>query len=147
MVQSASAIQLPFWQAPQELLAITIANGTCQAFFALWDYDGNTIPGCLGKVTFSNVWATKTLSTDLLPYLLNPHSFHSHLLEVDGSEWLAFESQNRLDTYPSWRTWDQTTYHHYVLEGAESYLEVLAADFKAEMAMPDEYKQYAFLLS
>jgi hypothetical protein len=147
MMQSATALQLPFWQAPQEPLAIAIAKGTCRVFFALWDYDGNVIPNCLGKATFSKVFSTRTLSTDLLPYQLNPHHFQSYLLEVENSGWLAAESQTRLDTYSTWRSWDQTTYHHYVLEGAESYLEVLAAGFTAEMATADEYQQHAFLLS
>ena len=147
MMQSATAIQLPFWRAPQELLSITIANGTCRAFFVLWDYNSNVIPGCLGKVTFSNAWATKTLSTDLLPYRINLHSFRSYLLEVENSEWLAAESQKRLETYPTWRNWDKTTYHHYVMEGAESYLEILAADFTAGMASADECQQHAFLLN
>jgi len=81
----ATAIQLPFWQAPQDPIAMAVFENTCQVFFALWDLNSDLIPGCLGKVTFSQCWATKTLATDFLPYHLTPHGFHSYLLEVEES--------------------------------------------------------------
>ena len=146
MLQQAIAIQLPFWQAPQDPLAMVSFNNTCQVFFALWDLDGHPIPNCLGKITFFQCWATKTLAADILPYFQNPHGFHSYLLEVNESEWLAKQSQNRLEDHPTWRSWDKSVYHHYVMEGTESYLEVLGAGFTATMATAEESQHYAFLL-
>lgn len=125
---------------------MAVFENTCQVFFALWDLNSDQIPGCLGKVTFSQCWATKTLATDFLPYHLTPHGFHSYLLEVEESAWLAEQSQNRLENYPSWRDWDKATYHHYVLEGADRYVEVLAASFTAKMASAEECRHYVFLL-
>ena len=146
MMFQATAIQLPFWQDPQGPLAVAIFESTCQVFFALWDLDRNQISDCLGKVTFSKCWATRTVGTEYSHYCPTPHGFHSYLLEVEESAWLTEQSQNRLETYPNWLNWDKTTYHHYVVEGAGSYVEVIAAGFAAEMASAQECRHYAFLL-
>ena len=148
MTQSATAIQLPFWQDPQSPLALTInvASNSCEAFFTLWDLAGEEMPDCLGKITFSECWATKTANTDLLPYAATSHSFTSFLLEVSESSWLADTRELRKRHYYNWKHADKFKYHrHYVLQGSEGYLEVLASSFAAGMASQEECRRYAFL--
>ena len=90
-MQDAIALRLPFWQDPQSSLALALAStsNTCDVFFALWDDTSAEPLKQLGKITFSDCWATSTVSTDLLPYSVAPHTFVSFLLEVPNSCWLA----------------------------------------------------------
>jgi hypothetical protein len=144
MMQSATAIQLPFWQDPQSPLAVALCKGSCQVFFGIWDEAGDEIADSLGKITF-RCWATRTVGMDLLPYSTNEHTFHSFVLEVPNSPWLSALSQTRLNIYPKWKDWDKSIYHHYVVVGADSYLEVLAEGFTAELATAEELQRYSFL--
>ncbi|AWM33119.1 hypothetical protein [Hymenobacter nivis] len=145
---NAVAVQLPFWQDPQSplALAISVTSSSCEVFFTLWDEAGEELPNHLGKITFSECWATSTVSTDLLPYAAEPHAFTSFLLEVPNSAWLAATRELRERHYYGWKHWDKFKYHrHYVVQGGEGYLEVLASSFAAGLASDDECRRYAFL--
>ena len=146
MLTLATALNLPFWQDPQSPLAVAVFEASCHVFFRLWDDTGHEIPAHLGKITFSRCWSTRTLNMDLLPYSVLEHSFHSFILEVPDSSWLAALSQTRLTIYPKWKEWDAAIYHHYVVEGDNSFLEVLAEGFTTSLASPEECQYHAFLL-
>lgn len=147
MLPHAIAIKIPFWQDPQGSLALAFeqVDSTCAVFFAVWDDAGENQLEQIGKITFADCWAISTLRTEFLPYTPEPHPFTSYLLEVPDSAWLAAVTQQRLQTYASWKIWDKRPYKHYAVQGANGYVEVIATYFTAGLASPAESERYAFL--
>ncbi|WP_151087252.1 hypothetical protein [Hymenobacter baengnokdamensis] len=140
----ATAIKLPFWQDPQSSLALVVTPTDCDVFFTLLS-EGKAEPSDeLGKISFLNCWATHMVKTEFLPYSIAEHSFHSFLLEVIDSAWLATATRQRSYTYPAWKNWDGKVYHHYIVQGHNSYVEVLAVSFTTSIASPEEGQRYAF---
>jgi hypothetical protein len=145
MPDNAIAIPLPFWQDPQGSLALEAAQATCTVFFPLWSNDGEEQLEQIGKITFTGCWAISMLSAKFLPYSVNTHVLTSYLLEIVDSDWLLATAQQRLHAYPGWKNWDKATYRHYLVQGTDKYVEVLATHFTTDLASPEECRRYAFL--
>lgn len=124
-----------FKQDPQSNLSITISEGLCGATFSLWDLDDQDVTTHKGRLIFHDCWAAEYLGVkmhtcDRPSELCHPNIF---LSAIGESQWLANKIQQRAEIYPTWLTWDKREYIHYLLQGHDHWIQVLARSFEFQI--------------
>lgn len=67
------------------------------------------------------------------------------LKEWMDSGWLNEVSEYRQQVYPSWRSWDDVVYNHYVIQGNDLYIELIGAGYEESTCPLDEITQLRLL--
>jgi hypothetical protein len=126
----AETIQLSVWQDPQGEVVLEHGSRECHVFFGCWSEAG-VAAEFVAQVTFDWAWASRVVRTEFVPYRFEPNG-ETYLLRVARSGWLAELTGQRLSNYPKWRDWDKRTYHHFVVVGHDSYVDVIAEKFSVQ---------------
>jgi hypothetical protein len=123
-----------FTQDPQSNVVLHVQEGVCMVLFEVWDDQGEALPGQQGRIRFTDCWAAEHVA--LSPEAPNhrerclPNAF---LWQDSASPWLAEKIATRLRQYPTWLEWDRRTYRHYVVEGHDTYCQVIATSFELDL--------------
>ena len=129
----AVAISLNIWQDPQGNPLLINSERSCEIFVGCWDEVG-TPADYICRITFNFAWATRSYGIEYLPYEIKEHK-RSAIFEVTNSKWLKEASDYRLKCYPEWKNWDNKTYHHFVVQGHDEFVEILAESYNEETVL------------
>lgn len=108
----------------------------CVVSFACWEAAGDPAD-YICQLKFNNAWAVRGVRSEFLPYEYEGHQ-RSCIYEVVDSKWLEQESELRSQSYPEWRSWDSKQYHHYVVDGHDNFVEVIAVGFEEQIVPRSE---------
>lgn len=125
--ERVAAIPLKVWQDPQGGVVLHVSHKDCDIYVGCWIASGEPAD-YLGKLTFKHAWASRCLSSEIMPYEIHSAE-RSCIYEIENSQWLNAVSAERLKNYPRWRDWDKNIYRHYVVKGHDNYVEIIAASF------------------
>jgi len=129
--ENAVAIPLKVWQDPQGNPLMIFSEHNCEIYVGCWIEAG--IPAeYICKITFISGWASRCYGVEYLPYEIKEH-LRSAIFELTNSLWLKESSEYRLKCYPEWKTWDNLIYHHYIIQGHNNYIEIIAESYKEEV--------------
>ena len=126
----AVAIPLKVWQDPQGNPLLINSERRCEIFFGCWEEAG-TPANYICRIEFNSAWAIRSYGIEYLPYEIKEQK-HSAIFEIENSKWLKESSDYRLKSYPEWKNWDKKIYHHFVVQGHDEFVEVLAESYKEE---------------
>ncbi len=124
-----------FKQDPQSNLSINISEGLCEVTFLLWDLDDQEVTTHKGRLIFHGCWAAEYLGVEMYTCdrpseLCLPNIF---LSVIGESQWCANKTQQRAEVYPTWLAWDKREYIHYLLQGHDHWIQVLARSFEFQI--------------
>ena len=123
----AVPIPLKVWQDPQGNPFLVDSEHRTVVYLRCWTDDCEPADFAC-EISFQHGWASRMTHIEFSPYKINdPH--RSAIYEVVNSSWLKEATKRRKKCYPQWKSWDKNVYHHYVIEGHDCYLEVLAENF------------------
>jgi hypothetical protein len=146
--QYLNEIELPIWQDPQGDLIIEKGREFCCIYFACWkDNEAAEYADYIGKITFENAWAVKSLDVEF--YDIRPKvdwQFKSSICIVENSEWLDEVIGIRSKYYDNWTRWKDREYKHYLVRGHDNYFEVIAENFFVEKVSKKNFDRYTELL-
>jgi hypothetical protein len=127
-----ASLNRPFRKDPQSNLCINIGEGICEITFQIWDLDDQEIEGYKGKVSFDHGWACEYVAMEVYPYseLKELCSSEVFLWKLTQSNWFDEKINKRSKAYPTWLDWDKRKYFHYLIEGHDNYIQVIASGFK-----------------
>ncbi|PQA56756.1 hypothetical protein [Siphonobacter curvatus] len=127
----AALLDIPFQQDPQSDLVINMGKGICEVTFQLWDLADQEIEGYTGKVSFDHGWACEYVGIETYPYseLKVRCSSEVFLWKITQSGWFHEKINQRKRAYPTWLDWDKREYHHYLIEGRNDYIQLIASSF------------------
>ncbi len=134
----AIPIPLKVWQDPQGNPLLIYSEHNCEVYFGCWDKTGEPAE-FICRISFDSAWASKSCGLEFLRYQINEHT-RSSILEIENSKWLKELTEYRLKCYPEWKTWDKTTYHHFVIQGHDEFVEILAKSYKEESISIEDAK-------
>jgi hypothetical protein len=123
----AVPIELKAYQDPQGTVKLFHSDLMCEVLFDCWNDDRRPADH-FGKLTFLHAWAVRGLCLEVFPYKIREH-LPSCIYEVENSTWLSQVTQQRLDIYPQWKTWDERVYRHFVVSGHDNFYEIIATKF------------------
>ena len=136
--ETAIAIPLKVWQDPQGNPLLIYCERSCEIFVGCWEESG--IPAnYICRITFNSAWASRSYGLEYLPYQIKELK-RSAIFEVTNSKWLKESSEYRLKCYPRWKTSDRKTYHHFLVQGHDEFVEVLAESYNEETILIKEAK-------
>jgi hypothetical protein len=141
----AIAIPLKVWQDPQGNVVLRYSREECLLFFGCRTEAGDPAD-YLCQLKFHHAWAVRGLRLEYLPYRIKDHKYHSRILLVENSQWLRQVSQQRVENYPEWRTWDTREYLHYVVAGHDNYYDIIATGFDELIVPENEAGELATLI-
>ena len=124
-------IPLQVWQDPQGDVVLNHSRDQCSVSFACWEAAGDPAD-YLCRLIFNRAWAVRGVRSEFLPYESKAHH-RSCIYEVLESEWLERETALRSQSYPEWRSWEGKQYHHYVVQGHDNFVEVIALGFEEQI--------------
>ena len=52
------------------------------------------------------------------------------LSKISESQWYDSKIQQRTEIYPTWLAWDKNKYVHYLLEGHDHHIHMIASNFE-----------------
>jgi len=133
-VQTAS-FNRPFRQDPQSNLSISIKEDICEVTFRVWDLDGQEIEGVRGRVSFDHGWACEYVMLEIYSYPEQKELCSSDIFlwKLTQSSWLTEKIDQRTKIYPTWLNQDRREYFHFLIEGHDNYIEVIASGFKIDL--------------
>ena len=144
MKQLLVPIPLKVWQDPQGDVVLDHSRGKCVVSFACWEAAAEPAD-YICQLKFNNAWAVRGVTSEFLPYEYEAHH-RSCIYEVIGSKWLEQESDLRMQSYPTWRSWDRKQYYHYVVSGHDNFVEVIAASFEEKVVARSDSGELAKLI-
>jgi hypothetical protein len=127
----AIAIPLKVWQDPQGNPLLIYSERICEIFVGCWEEEG-TPADYICKIKFNSGWASRSYRIEYLPYEIKEYK-RSAILEIENSKWLKESSDYRSKCYPEWKTWDKKNYRHFVVQGHDEFVEILAESYEEEM--------------
>ncbi len=139
----AVPVPLKVWQDPQGDVVLHSSHEGCTVYFGCWEVPGEPAD-YICKLTFNHAWAVRGVDSEYLPYEYKEHH-RSCIYEIEDSEWLKQNIEQRSKSYPEWKEWDNRTYHHYVVSGHDNYFEVVAASFEEQVVLRSEAGELARL--
>ena len=142
--ETAVAIPLKVWQDPQSNPLLIFSQSIRVVYIGCWT-DAGVPADYICKITFNAGWASRFYAIKHLPYEIK--EFHrSSIYEIKDSDWVKKSSEQRLECYSEWKTWDKRTYHHFVVSGHDNYIEVIAEAFTEEIISIENAKEILPLL-
>lgn len=132
----AVAIPLKVWQDPQGNPLLIYSERSCEIFVGCWEEAG-TPANYICKITFNFAWASRSYGIEYLPYEIKEHK-RSAIFDITNSKWFKESSDYRLKCHPEWKTWDKKIYHHFVVQGHDEFVEVLAESYNEEAILLEE---------
>jgi hypothetical protein len=135
----AITIPLKVWQDPQSNPLLIFSESIRVVYIGCWIEAG--VPAdYVCKIAFKAGWASRFYAIEHLPYEIK--EFHrSSVYEVKDSSWVKESSKRRLECYPEWKTWDNTTYRHFIIGGHDNYIEIIAEDFTEEIISIEKVRE------
>ena len=127
----AYAVELPYWQAPNDDLLLMSKGDTLTAFFKIWS-STSKYSKFTGIFDFSSVWAVRYERNKDLRYYKNREEddFVSCYWVVPESSWLEQLKKERCSFFPDWEKYDIGKYTHYIIQSDSFYIEVIAKEIK-----------------
>lgn len=136
----AVAIPLKVWQDPQGNPLLIFSEHLCEIFVGCWE-DVGTPADYICKIAFNSAWAGRSFTLEFLSYEIKEDK-HSAIFEVINSNWLKESSQFRLKYYPEWKNWDEKIYRHFVVQGHDKFVEILAESYEVETILLEKAKRF-----
>jgi len=137
---NAIGIPIDVWQDPQGDIVLNTSGKECTVFFGCWDEQGDPA-NYLSKILFKNCWASKYTHSEFLPYKIYGGKAHSYILKVENSTWLRKLIDEKREVYPSdihiGFSWDKKEYVHFVVQGHDAYIDIIATEFNIEIIPRD----------
>lgn len=128
---------LESWQDPQGNPLLILSEQSCDVFLGCWTETGEPA-NYICKISFSSAWASRSYTNEFLPYEIKD-SGRSSILEITNSKWLKESVEYRLKTYPHWKPSNKEMYHHFVIQGHDLYVEVLAESYIEQIIPLNEF--------
>lgn len=127
----AYAIELPYWQAPNDDIVLRSKGDSLTAFFKIWNSSAK-YSVFTGILDFSYVWAMRYERNKKLSYYIprEDDNFHACYWIVKDSSWLENLKIERSSFFPEWNKYDFGDYHHYIIQSDSFYVEIIAKDLK-----------------
>lgn len=141
----AVAIPLKVWQDPQGNPLLVFSEHLSLVFVGCW-VEAGAPADYICRLTFNSAWAARSYRIEYLPYVIKEHLHRSLIYEVVNSTWLEESSYRRSKCYPEWRDGNKRVYHHYVVQGHDEYVEVIAEGFSEEIISEDRFREILPLL-
>jgi|GEM_PF-1587574 len=134
----AYAIELPFWQAPNDYVLVEAKRDELCVTCNIWrkNQPGN-YTNSVGKMEFSSVWATRWQRhkhLDYYPYT-DENGYKSCYWVVHNSYWLKELTAERENHDPEWKKHDIREYKHYIVQSHTFYLEIIAGNLNISKKM------------
>ena len=145
MKNIAHQIGLDFWQDPTSNLAIVKSNKELIVYCSCWTDESGEDDDRIGKIIFSNCWYYEYYGFRTQPYALANQELSSYIIYVKESELLSKITDSRLNLYPQWKEWDFKEYKHYIVQGENSYVQIIASEFISRYADIDESQMFSYL--
>ena len=127
----AYAVELPYWQAPNDDVLIKSKGDSLTAFFKIWSSSAK-YSVFTGIFDFSYVWAMRFERNKDLSYYIprEDDDFHACYWIVPESSWLEKLKAERRSFFPDWDKYDVAEYTHYIIQSDSFYVEIIAKDIK-----------------
>lgn len=127
----AHAIELPYWQAPNDDIVIRSCGDSLTAYFKIWSSPAKYAI-YTGIFDFSYVWAVRFERNKDLSYYTKceDDNYRSCYLVVPNSSWLDKLKTERSSFFPDWSKYDVGEYTHYIIQSDSFYVEIIAKDLK-----------------
>jgi hypothetical protein len=145
-----TAIQIPMsvWPDPQGNPLLLLSERLTLVYLGCWESSAKPANYAC-RLAFEHGWAARAMKVEFLPYDL-VMTGTSPLFEVVDSAYLREVDKWRQTAYPEWKTWDASVYRHFLVSGHDSYVEVIAKDFRedripieeAREIMPRYYREF-----
>ncbi|EHT2455442.1 hypothetical protein KXE84_003606 [Escherichia fergusonii] len=123
----AYAIELPYWQAPNDYVHIESIGDSLIISFPLWRAS-TKYSRFKGVVEFTEVWATRYERNKDRRYYTpcGENDFASCYWVVPVSSWLEKLENERTEHFTDWKLYDSGTYTHYIVQCHDFYIEIIA---------------------
>lgn len=119
------------WLDPQSDPVVEFFSDELFYYFRCWDEEQKHT-NFLGLFKCNNVQCIKYSKTfDHFPYI-EEHDFKCYHYEIENSTWVDQWTSLKNKKEPNWRKYDQSTYNHFILMTAESYIEVICGSISLE---------------
>lgn len=127
----AYAIELPYWQAPNDDIVIKSQGDSLSAFFKIWSSPAK-YSVYTGIFKFSYVWAMRFERNKDLYYYINREedNYRACYWIVPDSSWLEKLKKERYSFFPGWEKYDLGEYFHYIIQSNKFFIEIIAKDLK-----------------
>ncbi|OCG16561.1 hypothetical protein A9G09_02880 [Gilliamella sp. wkB292] len=127
----AYAIELPYWQAPNDDIVLKSKGDSLTAFFKIWNSSAK-YSVFTGIFDFSYVWAMRYERNKNLSYYIprEDDDFRACYWIVKDSSWLEKLKIERSSFFPEWDKYDIGEYYHYIIQSDSFYVEIIAKDLK-----------------
>jgi len=146
--QYLTEIELPIWKDPQGDLIIEKGREFCSVYFACWENNEPEYANYVGKITFENAWAVKSLDVEYYDiYPKGDFQFKSSIYIVENSKWLDEVIGIRSKYYDNWTKWKDKEYKHYLVRGHDNYFEIVAENYVVEKVDKKDFDRYVELLT
>lgn len=125
----AYAVELPYWQAPNDNIILKSIGDSLTAYFKIWKRPSKYSTS-VGIFNFSYVWAVRYERNKNLSYYIkrNDDNFVSCYWIIPESSWLEKLKNERYSFFPEWEKYDKGEYHHYIIQSDSFYIEIIAKD-------------------
>ncbi|HZG81786.1 MAG TPA: hypothetical protein VEZ13_13540 [Brevibacillus sp.] len=123
----AIPIKLDVWQDPQGDIILHSSGRDCFVYFGCWDDESNPCD-YIARISFNGCIASKYIHSQFLNYKVEEHNFHSYILSIQNSSWVKQVAENEKRIYGD-RAIDYSLYLHYVVQGHDVYVEIIAKEF------------------
>ncbi|AMP98773.1 hypothetical protein AY601_1864 [Pedobacter cryoconitis] len=147
--QYLTEIELPVWADPQGDVILEKSRDYCYLYFdcwlekELWINEEVTWADYIGKITFNNAWAVKSLDIEFYDIYPKEESIYkSSICRVENSLWLEEMTMKRSKTYKEWLSWDERIYKHFHFSGHDNYFDIIAENYKVEKILKKDIKHY-----
>lgn len=129
MMDKASPIELPVWQAPNDNVLVKHHGDELDIFFKIW-LNAGQYSKFIGLLNFKNVWAIKFERHKRLQYYPNrdDDDFNSCYWIIHNSSWLKNLMAERDSYFCDWKKYDQVVYKHYIIQSDKFYIEIIAGN-------------------
>ena len=130
-------VKLVHWQDPQGDVVLHAGRDLIDVYFNHWIESG--VPAeTLVKLRFNGAWASRTFCSEFLPYQHSDSEVDgcSWIYRVQDSEWMASCVAERKSRYDNWTGWESKEYNHFVVQGHDNYVDILAESFEEVLVDP-----------
>ncbi|WP_423162525.1 hypothetical protein [Stenotrophomonas maltophilia] len=133
----ACAVELPYWQAPNDDLAVQFEGDSLTATFKIWE-SPSRYSKLKGLFEFSGVWAARHQRHKGLKYYRDREddTFASCYWLIPNSSWLKTLKAERSASFPGWEDYEAGEYTHYIIQSNAFYIEVIARNIKISRIDP-----------
>jgi hypothetical protein len=126
----AQALPLKEWQDPVEDVVLLFSECRCSVYFRVGDSPK------VGMLTFSGVWAVRSVRSEVSPHLDTKHNLSSYLLQVFNSVWPR-EVEGAFYT-PDSKQRLHSEAKHFIVKGHDIYHEILCRSYTEDYLDPSD---------